>query len=288
MRDAVRIPFTLQRLSAGLFAILLQLFLSPLLHAATAEDGWNLYRQGEYDQALAVFREGADKGDPESQYGMGTMLLEGKAGGKRDEAGAAACFKKSAAQGHAKAQNRLGDMYDQSRGVYQDLGHALVWYRKSAEQGYAPGQDNLGRMYEKGRGTRQDYARAVYNYTGAANQNYAPAEYHLGLMYARGWGVRQNVPLAVEWVRKSAAQGYVDAMYTMGQVYENGHGVAKNPREAVAWYKKAADAGNEKAMERLMHVYMLGDLGEAQNMTLAKAWARKNRDARRQGKNHRR
>jgi uncharacterized protein len=39
--------------------------------------------------------------------------------------------------GNAHAQNELGVMYAEGRGVQQDYAEAVKWYRKSAEQGFA-------------------------------------------------------------------------------------------------------------------------------------------------------
>jgi hypothetical protein len=37
----------------------------------------------------------------------------------------------------------------------------VKWYRLAAEQGNAPAQDSLGAMYEQGRGVPQDHTEAV-------------------------------------------------------------------------------------------------------------------------------
>ena len=42
-----------------------------------------------------------------------------------------------AEQAHAKAQNNLGDIYENDRGVPQDDAEAAKWYRRTAEQGDA-------------------------------------------------------------------------------------------------------------------------------------------------------
>ncbi|MEZ3524793.1 MAG: sel1 repeat family protein, partial [Muribaculaceae bacterium] len=52
---------------------------------------------------------------------------------------------------------------------------AVRWYRKSAEQGFARGQYNLGHMYENGRGVGQNVEEAVRWYRKAAAQNYTLA-----------------------------------------------------------------------------------------------------------------
>ena len=55
----------------------------------------------------------------------------------KDEATAAALYKKAAEQGHAEAQFHLGMCYLNGVGVRKDEATAVAWYRKAAEQGYA-------------------------------------------------------------------------------------------------------------------------------------------------------
>lgn len=65
-----------------------------------------------------------------------------------------------AAQGHAKAQNSLGNMYNDGNGVKQDYAEAIKWYQKAAEQDYAKAQFNLGTMYHNGEGVKRDLSKA--------------------------------------------------------------------------------------------------------------------------------
>ena len=67
---------------------------------------------------------------------------------------------KIAKTGDDAAQNNLGFMYDNGRGVPQDDVEAVKWYRMAAEQGLASGQNNLGFMYANGRGVPQDHVEA--------------------------------------------------------------------------------------------------------------------------------
>ena len=48
--------------------------------------------------------------------------------------------------GDAEAQNNLGLMYFNGRGVAQDDAEAVAWYRRAAEQGFANAQYNLGAL----------------------------------------------------------------------------------------------------------------------------------------------
>ena len=90
----------------------------------------------------------------------------------------------AAEQGDAKAQNDLGLMYLEGRGVTQDETEAANWFRKAAEQGYVDAQHKLGWMYEWGQGVLEDRAEAATWYRKAAEQGDAVAQYKLGWMYA--------------------------------------------------------------------------------------------------------
>ena len=52
--------------------------------------------------------------------------------------------------GYKNAQSNLGLVYDNGRGVKQDVKEAIKWYRCAAEQGFASVQFNLGTMYDNG------------------------------------------------------------------------------------------------------------------------------------------
>ena len=83
---------------------------------------------------------------------------------------AARLFRPFAEQGLASAQNDLGVMYLDGKGVLQDAREAVKWFRKAAEQGDAGAQNNLGLMYEYGYGVLQDFIRAHmwFNIAGSA------------------------------------------------------------------------------------------------------------------------
>ena len=77
----------------------------------------------------------------------------------------------SAEKGDAKAQLRLGDVYE--RGLYyvpRDYAAAASWYRKAAEQGDALAQSELARVYYIGRGVAQDYVLAYMWFSLAATK----------------------------------------------------------------------------------------------------------------------
>jgi TPR repeat protein len=74
----------------------------------------------------------------------------------KDDAETVKWYRKAAKQGFAEAQNNLGLMCRQGRGVPRDDAEAVKWFRKAAEQGYGPAQNNLAEMRRQGRGVQGD------------------------------------------------------------------------------------------------------------------------------------
>lgn len=60
-----------------------------------------------------------------------------------------------------RAQNYLGALYFDGRGVTKDLDEAVKWFRGSALQGNAQACKNLGTCYEAGLGVAKDQTKAV-------------------------------------------------------------------------------------------------------------------------------
>ena len=57
------------------------------------------------------------------------------------------------------AQNNLGSLYQNGRGVPKDLGKASELYLKAADQGNAAAQNNLGVLYRSGQGVPKDLGK---------------------------------------------------------------------------------------------------------------------------------
>ncbi|MBF0161556.1 MAG: sel1 repeat family protein, partial [Magnetococcales bacterium] len=174
---------------------------------------------------LATTAVKAEQGDAVSQWRLGVDYLEGRGGMPQDTGKAEFWLRKAAEQGLAKAQYRLGRLYDKGQGVDQDLPGAAAWYRQAAEQGVTAAQNNLGNLYRDGRGVLQDHEAAVTWYRKAATQGDSVAQFNLGLMYGSGLGVVEDKDQALFWYRKSAKQGNVKAQAKLRAV-EAGESVA--------------------------------------------------------------
>ena len=119
----------------------------------------------------------------------------------------AKALRKSAEEGDASAQYRLGQLYDEGAGVPQDYRQAKEWFEKAAKQGHVGAQLNLGTLYLQGEGAPQSAQMAVFWFSRAAEQGDVLAFAKLGWMYAEGRGVLQDLIQAHMWYNLSAAQG---------------------------------------------------------------------------------
>ena len=195
--------------------------------------------QPNQEELVATLRD-AERGDVSAQNKLGEMYANGR-GVAQDGALAVEWFRKAADQGNAQAQNNLGDIHGDAwsgrRIARRDHARAVNWFRKAAEQGFALAQYNLGEMY---RGA-YDHAQAVVWYRRAAEQGNADAQNWLGFMFAHGLGVAQDDAQAAEWYRKAADQENTYAQCSLGDMYRDGRGVPQDDAEAMAWYRKAFD-----------------------------------------------
>src|SRR5207244_4332787 len=86
-----------------------------------------------------------------------------------DDPKALAQWRPLAEQWIARAQNNLGVLYENGKGVPQDINEALKWYRLAAEQNYGGAENNLGLIYALGRGAPRDPVRAYMWFSLAAS-----------------------------------------------------------------------------------------------------------------------
>ena len=261
----------------GLIAVGVMLSIAHAASAGPFEDGLAAYNRGEYAIALKLWRPLADHRNAQAQNRVGDMYYEGK-GVARDFLEAVKWYRLAVEQGDAEGQTNLGIAYATGHGVGQDYNEAVEWFRKAADQGYAKAQYSLGFRYYEGKGVPQDYGEAVKWTRKAADQGYANAQYGLGLMYYDGKGVPQDYGEAVKWTRKAADQGHAKAQSNVGSFYERGHGVTQDYGEAVKWTRKAADQGDVSAQWYLGIMFSESGHGIAQNYNEAVKWFRKAAD----------
>lgn len=117
---------------------------------ATEAVGYDLYRRGFYEEAIAVWTIAADEnGDAGAAFRLGEEHFDAKVV-ERDVALAVKYLRMGAEGGDERAQEDLATMYDNGWGVAADLDKAAQWYLAAALQGNPVAQYNIGTMYEMG------------------------------------------------------------------------------------------------------------------------------------------
>jgi predicted aspartyl protease len=194
---------------------------------------------------------------------------DGLAAYKRsDFANALKLLRPLAEEGNAQAQNQVGDLYYDGKGVAQDYKEAVRWYRMAADQGDSEGQKNLGVTYAEGHGVQLDYSEAVRWYRKAAEQGNASAQRALGSVYYRGTGVVPDYGEALKWFRKAAERGDPDAQMWLAVLYTNGKGVGQDYIRAYMWSNLVAGSALARNIREMTASKMTqAELSQAQALT---------------------
>ena len=109
------------------------------LSAACAGDlasGVAAYRSGDFDRAFPILRSGAEAGDANAQYLLGTLYRLG-AGAPQDEYRAFHWYRVAAKEDMPEAQFQVGLMFLRGEGVTAREDEALEWLSRAADNGYA-------------------------------------------------------------------------------------------------------------------------------------------------------
>lgn len=104
---------------------------------------------------LDELRRLAEQGDVKAQVKLGQRCFDAQ-----DYQCAMQWWIAAARQGDATAQNGVGTLHDNGKGVPRDYQEAARWFLLAANQGHFMARRNLGWMYEKGQGFAKDFVRS--------------------------------------------------------------------------------------------------------------------------------
>lgn len=255
---------------------------------ATGQEDWQTISNRWAPVSVDAIQESAKKGDVSAQYYLAIEYIDGDRGIAKDPAEAFTWMELAAQQGMARAQRKLGFMYENGFGVLPDYAKAAKFISEAAEQGDAMAQNNLGWLYSQGQGVPENIHEALKWYQKSADQGEALAEENLAWMYAQGvygplpntngqgaraqilcGGIGPDHELAEKWMRKAVDLNSSEGQCKLGdllisEVTSNGFQDATSFPAAGEWYAKAAEQGNAKAEFKLAEMYNFGQLGDDQ------------------------
>ena len=97
----------------------------------------------------------------------GQKFLSGEGGQEPDVKKALACFWRAAGMEYPLGYYHLGKMFEEGKGVTQNVQAAVGFYEKAV--GVAEAQTRLGQLYAEGRFVEQDYKKAAQYYSQAVD-----------------------------------------------------------------------------------------------------------------------
>ncbi len=109
--------------------------------------------------------------------------------------------KQLAEKGNAEAQLKLAKMYQEGKGVAQNLQEAFNWARKAAEQGLAQAQLLLGQMYASGKGVAKDVKEATKWLQKAADQGVQAAKDEIKKLGSSAGDLDEEIDKAIKMIR---------------------------------------------------------------------------------------
>jgi len=170
-------------------------------------------------KALEWFRKAADKGDPVAQLNLGNMLAEGK-GIQTNEAEGRKWIKAAADQGQPDASYAMGAIYYfGSYGQSVDFNEAYPYLLKAAEAGHPVAQNMVGVMLENGRGVQMDADQAEKWYRKSANQGNLKAQGNLGRLLGPEVEDRERRIEAITWLLIASKRGEITAQKMLEEMH---------------------------------------------------------------------
>ena len=204
-------------------------------------------------QARNIMGVIAQQGDVEAQFVMATLMESRLHNVGAQPSQAIHWLNQAAAQGHSKAQLKLGMYYLKGQNIARSPQTAFNWFNKSAQQGVAGAQFNLAMMYEKGDGIAPNLKMALRWYESASNLGNANAQQNLGIKYLLGEQVPAHTHKALDLITRAAGSGLRNSQLLLGQLYQSGYDgkIIVDMAKAEQWYLRAAKQGVADAQYQL-------------------------------------
>ena len=212
----------------------------------------------------------ADQHHPKAEFLRGMWLEWGRFGQREDKKEAFRCYSRAADRGYARAEYRIGMLYES----YNDPIKALRHYHRGVDAEDAASCYRLGMMTLRGQhGQQQDYPKAIdliRRSAQVADENAAQGAYVYGMLSARQLPQVEvpegYLPLDERQARinieKAAYLKFAKAQLKMGSAYELGSlGCEFNPALSVHYNALASKQGEAEADMALSKWFLVGSEG---------------------------
>jgi hypothetical protein len=129
--------------------------------AADIQDAMSAMRRGDFAEAYCILRPHAQQGDPDAQYNIGWMYLNGY-GLAIDDSQAMEWWLRASKQGHIDANFSIAMLYSLGEGrVKKDMDKAIDYYLLAAEAGHEDARLILRSMLTRDDKSIRERKRAI-------------------------------------------------------------------------------------------------------------------------------
>ncbi|CAN8104806.1 unnamed protein product [Discula destructiva] len=239
--------------------------------------------------AMSIVNFLVEQNHPEAIFMKAKWEEFGKFGERQDRKNAFMRYRAAAEQGWARADYRIGMLYENSN----DVDKALQHYYNGERAGDSAAMYRLGMMSLLGQhGQRQDFLRGVEMVNRAADtadEDAPQGAYVCGMLIARDLPdivvpedlLPYKVDTARQYIEKAAYLGFAKAQLKMGQAYELCQlGCDFHPSFSLHYYGLAAAQGQPEAALGVSRWFLFGYEGAfAKNEALAFKFAKQAADA---------
>jgi TPR repeat protein len=210
-------------------------------------------KSGQFPEAFRLLTVACNGGVSRGCGNLGVMYQNGR--GVNQDLGQAAVLYRRGCSGDAwGACFLLGVMYESGSGVPRDPSQAILLYRRSCEGGDGRGCTSLGIAYATGNGVPKQEAQASSLFHKGCDTGVPRACSLLGMAYHEGAGLPKDDSQAALLTRKGCEGGDALGCNLLGVGYEFGYGVPKNMQQAIALYRQSCTAGFDPGCKNLNRV----------------------------------
>jgi TPR repeat protein len=209
-----------------------------------------------HEDVISLYRRSADQGYAPAEVRLGEIVAHGR-GTPKDDTEAAILYRKAADQGDADGEVHLANMDAGGWGTPKNIEEAMMLYQKASDQGDLEGTLDLASMYMADGDAPKDAAKAASLLLKPAQQGSMGAKFALQDEFVSPMSHEDMTTFSqiiMPWLLQAANQGDRSVSYMLGMIYLNGYGVDPNKKQAIDWLKKSEAGDDPHAKDELHHL----------------------------------
>jgi FOG: TPR repeat, SEL1 subfamily len=219
----------------------------------------------EAEDYFSVLKKAADTKQPLAEYYLYQIYSDGLCLGQqvgKNEKQAYQVLREASEDGSVEAAYDLWHAYEDGNRFLEEEKDALKWLAIAAEREYSPAEERLGDLYLDGKGVKQDKTQGLELLKKAADHQNWDAQMKLYQGYSHGFYKNiffdKDQSQADALLRKYAEDGNPKACLLIADKYEQGNSMVMEHREVFHYLEIAAKEDYAPAKFRMANILLDG------------------------------